>query len=95
VTENGAAFLDEPDDAGRVIDVARRAYLADHIAAAARALESGVPLQGYFAWSLLDNFEWDKGYEQRFGIVRVDFATQQRTVKASGEWYRSLIAAAP
>jgi beta-glucosidase len=95
VTENGAAFLDEPDDDGRVNDVARRAYLAGHIAAAAGALESGVPLQGYFVWSLLDNFEWDKGFEQRFGIVRVDFATQRRTVKASGEWYRSLIAAAP
>lgn len=95
VTENGAAFRDEPDNAGRVNDQARRAYLAGHIAAAAGALESGVPLQGYFVWSLLDNFEWDKGYEQRFGIVRVDFATQRRTVKASGEWYRSLIAAAP
>lgn len=65
------------------------------MAAAADALEAGVPLEGYYAWSLLDNFEWDKGYAQRFGIVRVDFASQRRTLKASGEWYRSLVAAAP
>ncbi len=95
VTENGAAFEDEPGPDGRVQDDARRRYLERHVAATAEALEAGVPLEGYHAWSLLDNFEWDKGYGQRFGIVRVDFATQRRTVKASGEWYRSLIAAAP
>jgi beta-glucosidase len=52
-----------------------------------------VPLEGYFAWSLLDNFEWAEGYDKRFGLVRVDFPTQTRTVKASGTWYRGLIAA--
>jgi beta-glucosidase len=94
VTENGAAFPDVAGTDGRVDDGARRRYLERHIVAAADALDAGVPLEGYFAWSLLDNFEWDKGYGQRFGIVRVDFASsQRRTVKASGEWYRRLIAA--
>jgi beta-glucosidase len=92
VTENGAAYEDVVVD-GTVADAERRAYLIDHLAAAADAIEAGVPLIGYFAWSLLDNFEWAFGYRQRFGIIRVDYATQQRTVKASGEWYRSLLAA--
>jgi beta-glucosidase len=95
ITENGAAFADEPDRDGRVSDAPRTTYLERHIAAAADALEAGVPLEGYYVWSLLDNFEWDKGYEQRFGLVRVDYATLRRTLKASGEWYRELIAAAP
>jgi beta-glucosidase len=94
VTENGAAFPDhEPPDGGTVDDFRRRAYLAGHMAAAAQALEEGVPLTGYFAWSLLDNFEWEKGYAQRFGIVRVDYGTLRRTLKASGTWYGSLLAA--
>jgi beta-glucosidase len=94
VTENGAAFPDEPEGEGRVPDEARRRYLEDHVGAAADAIEAGVPLEGYFVWSLLDNFEWDKGFEQRFGIVRVEYATQRRALKASGEWYRELLAAA-
>ncbi|HEX2217693.1 MAG TPA: GH1 family beta-glucosidase [Gemmatimonadales bacterium] len=94
VTENGAAFPDVPDGDGRVPDEARRRYLEGHVAAAADAIDAGVPLEGYFVWSLLDNFEWDKGFEQRFGIVRVDYRTQRRTLKASGEWYRELLAAA-
>ena len=93
VTENGAAFADEPGADGRVDDERRRAYLEGHIRAAADAIDAGVPLEGYFAWSLLDNFEWDKGFGQRFGIVRVDYGTQRRTVKASGEWYRELVTA--
>jgi beta-glucosidase len=94
VTENGAAFPDrEPPDGQTVDDFPRRAYLAGHVAAAAQALAEGVPLTGYFAWSLLDNFEWAMGYSQRFGIVRVDYTTQHRSLKASGEWYRSLLAA--
>jgi beta-glucosidase len=96
ITENGATFpeparLVEP----RLDDVERRRYLSRHIAAAAEAIEDGVPLIGYFAWSLLDNFEWALGYGTRFGIVHVDFDTQRRTVKASGDWYRSLLASAP
>ena len=86
VTENGAAYqgIDDPQ---------RVRYLETHLAAAADALESGVPLRGYFVWSLLDNFEWAMGYSARFGIVHVDYATQARTVKVSGRWYRDLIAA--
>ncbi|MEO6059038.1 MAG: GH1 family beta-glucosidase [Candidatus Limnocylindria bacterium] len=94
VTENGAGYQDVVAPDGSVNDSERRAYLASHIAAAADAIEGGVPLIGYFAWSLLDNFEWQRGYAARFGIVRVDYATQRRTVKASGRWYADLVAAA-
>ncbi|GAA2704116.1 GH1 family beta-glucosidase [Actinoplanes palleronii] len=85
VTENGAAF-DEP-----VNDHDRIAYLRDHLSACHDAIGLGAPLKGYFAWSLLDNFEWAYGYAQRFGLVHVDYATQRRTVKDSGHWYRGVI----
>jgi beta-glucosidase len=94
ITENGATFDDVPGADGVVDDVDRRSYLARHLESASEAIAEGVPLIGYFAWSLLDNYEWALGYGTRFGIVRVDFETQQRTVKASGRWYRSLLAAA-
>jgi beta-glucosidase len=94
ITENGATFPDHAGDDGSVDDEARRSYIERHLAAAAEAIEDGVPLIGYFAWSLLDNFEWALGYGTRFGIVRVDYRTQRRTVKASGKWYRDLIAGA-
>jgi beta-glucosidase len=93
VTENGAAFDDVVAADGSVDDRQRRDYVAGHVAAAADALADGVPLIGYFAWSLLDNFEWALGYGTRFGIVHVDYATQRRTVKSSGRWYASLIGA--
>jgi beta-glucosidase len=92
VTENGAAYPDPPALNGRVDDPRRQAYLEAHLAAAAEALARGVPLRGYFVWSLLDNFEWAFGYSRRFGIVHVDFASQRRTVKASGHWYGQVIA---
>jgi beta-glucosidase len=91
VTENGSAFVDVPDQHGRVEDAPRQAYLRDHLAAARRAIDAGVPLEGYFGWSLLDNFEWERGYTQRFGLVRVDYATQARTPKASAEYYARVI----
>jgi beta-glucosidase len=94
VTENGAAYDDEPDASGEISDEDRRRFLELHIAAAADALDAGTPLEGYFAWSLLDNFEWAEGYRRRFGLVRVDYATQERTVKRSGRWYGDLIRAA-
>ena len=68
------------------------AYLEGHLDAVARAIADGVDVRGYFAWSLMDNFEWSRGYAKRFGIVHVDYETQRRTVKRSGEWYRDLIA---
>ncbi|RIK34970.1 MAG: beta-glucosidase [Chloroflexi bacterium] len=84
VTENGAAFEDTLAGDGRVHDDRRVAYFRNHLAQAACVIAAGVPLHGYFAWSLLDNFEWAYGYERRFGVVHVDFATQQRTIKDSG-----------
>lgn len=93
VMENGAAYDDEKQ-AGRIVDVARLRYLANHIAAVADARDRGVPVHGYFVWSLLDNFEWAHGYSRRFGIVHVDYATQERTPKDSAYWYSSLLRAA-
>ena len=92
VTENGASYSDGPDANGRIADTRRLDYLRDHFAAAHAAMQNGVPLAGYFVWSLMDNFEWAKGYLQRFGIVWVDFETQQRLPKASALWYRDVIA---
>ena len=92
VTENGCSYNDGPDDQGEIADQRRLNYLRDHFAAVRRAMQNGVPLAGYFVWSLLDNFEWAKGYTQRFGIVWVDYATQQRTPKASAHWYSKVIA---
>ena len=93
ITENGAAFEDVVQPDGSVEDGLRQQYIASHLEAAAAAIGEGVPLIGYFAWSLLDNFEWALGYGTRFGLVHVDFATQRRTIKASGQWYRELLAA--
>lgn len=90
VTENGAAYPDVVED-GAVHDDARVAYLAGHVQAVADALREGAPVRGYFAWSLMDNFEWARGYDKRFGLVRVDYATQRRTLKDSARWYRDLI----
>jgi beta-glucosidase len=92
VTENGAAFADVRAPDGSVRDPERQAYLAEHVEAVRRALEDGVPISGYFVWSLLDNFEWSFGYSKRFGIVYVDYATLERTPKSSFYWYRDLIA---
>jgi beta-glucosidase len=93
VTENGAAYRDEPTASGAVHDPDRVAYLRAHLTAAHEALRDGVDLRGYFAWSLLDNFEWAYGYAKRFGIVHVDYPTQRRTLKDSAHWYREVIAA--
>ena len=92
VTENGCSFSDGPDASGRVADQRRLNYLRDHFAAVHRAMQNGVPLAGYFVWSLMDNFEWAKGYLQRFGIVYVDYETQQRYPKDSALWYKDVIA---
>ncbi|MEZ4767992.1 MAG: GH1 family beta-glucosidase [Caldilineales bacterium] len=83
IAENGASYSDGPDETGRVADTRRLTYIRDHLAQARRAMDAGVPLDGYFVWSLLDNFEWSHGYSQRFGIVWVDYETQQRIPKDS------------
>ncbi|MFC6080611.1 GH1 family beta-glucosidase [Sphaerisporangium aureirubrum] len=92
VTENGVPAPDEVGEDGRVDDQGRIAFLRDHLDAVGDALAEGVPVEGYYVWSFLDNFEWAEGYEPRFGIVHVDYATQRRTLKNSALWYRDLIA---
>ncbi|MBE0564505.1 MAG: beta-glucosidase [Krumholzibacteria bacterium] len=99
ITENGAAFPDPepvpgagPGGRARLADPRRVAYFRSHLAAVREALAQGVDVRGYFAWSLLDNYEWACGYAKRFGLVAVDFATQERTVKDSGWFYRDVIA---
>lgn len=91
ITENGASGEEAPDLNGRVQDELRTSYLQTHLAQLHRAIQEGVPLAGYFAWSLLDNFEWAWGYTRRFGIVYVDFDTQKRTIKDSGHWYKNFV----
>ncbi|MEV0612694.1 GH1 family beta-glucosidase [Nonomuraea sp. NPDC050404] len=90
VSENGAAFEDVLND-GRIHDRERTAYVEAHLGACKDAIDAGVPLEGYFAWSLMDNFEWAWGYGKRFGLVRVDFETQERTLKDSALWYAEII----
>jgi Beta-glucosidase/6-phospho-beta-glucosidase/beta-galactosidase len=88
ITENGAAFNDPPVAIDGVVDDPLRVeYLRGHLQAAKEAIRQGVALRGYFVWSLLDNFEWGHGYSRRFGIVHVNYETQQRTIKASGKFY--------
>ena len=92
VTENGAAFRDEADAAGRVRDLDRVAYYRGHLGACRDAVRDGVPLRGYFAWTLMDNFEWAWGYSRRFGLVSVDQRTGERRPKASYFYYRDVVA---
>ncbi|MFI9718122.1 GH1 family beta-glucosidase [Streptomyces sp. NPDC052396] len=91
ITENGAAYEDRPDIQGAVHDPERVNYLHAHLQTLLRALADGADVWGYFAWSLLDNFEWAYGYSKRFGLVYVDYATLERTPKTSARWYREVI----
>ncbi len=91
ITENGASYSDGPGPDGCIHDRRRIRYLDGHFRAAHAAIQMGVPLAGYFVWSLFDNFEWGHGYSQRFGLVWVDYQTQQRTWKDSAHWYRQVI----
>ncbi|HVB72090.1 MAG TPA: GH1 family beta-glucosidase [Ktedonobacteraceae bacterium] len=91
VTESGAAFDDQWDGNGNIHDQQRIDYLRGHIQTVARVMRQGVPIKGYFVWSFLDNFEWSEGYRKRFGLVYVDYPTQQRIVKESGRWYAGFI----
>jgi beta-glucosidase len=90
VTENGAAFKDQMIN-GVIDDAQRLAYIRDHIAATHAAIQQGVPVGAYFAWSLMDNFEWASGYAKRFGLIHVDFETQKRTLKNSALWYQNFL----
>jgi beta-glucosidase len=91
VTESGAAFEDVPDADGHVHDAERAEYLRDHIGATASAVAEGARVQGFYAWSLTDNFEWSYGYWPRFGLAYVDYPSQRRTIKHSGEVYAAII----
>lgn len=93
VMENGAAFHDELSAQGTVHDPQRQSYLERHLLAAAHALDAGVPLKGYFVWSLMDNFEWGEGYTKRFGLIYIDYPTQRRIWKESAHWYKGVITA--
>ena len=91
ITENGAAYDTGPDEDGRIRDVRRQEYIHGHLAACHQAIADGIPLAGYFAWSLMDNFEWAYGYDKRFGLVWVDYTTQERICKDSALWFRDVI----
>jgi beta-glucosidase len=93
ITESGCSFGDGPDAEGVVDDQRRIDYHEAHLNAVATAIQRGVDIRGYYAWSLMDNFEWAEGFKQRFGLVHVDYETLQRTPKKSFAWYRDLIAA--
>jgi beta-glucosidase len=93
ITENGSCYDDVVGADGEVDDAGRRDYLERHLQALKNAVDAGVPVKGYFAWSLIDNFEWAEGYERRFGLVHVDYATQERRIKRSGKWYREFLRA--
>ncbi len=92
ITENGAAFEDTLRADGTVQDEQRQRYLHRHFSAAHQAIQAGVPLRGYFVWSLMDNYEWTFGYSQRFGLIYVDYPTQERHIKQSGYFYQGVIA---
>jgi beta-glucosidase len=94
ITENGAAYEDGPVVNGTVEDPDRVAFLRTHLDALSRAVADGVDVRRYFAWSMLDNFEWEHGYAKRFGLVYVDYSTQRRVPKRSSLWYRDFIASA-
>jgi len=91
ITENGAAYPDVIDPDGRIRDAERIEYLRLHLEQAARVVGAGIPLRGYFAWSLMDNFEWSYGFTKRFGLVHVDFDTGERTPKDSYRWFKRTI----
>jgi beta-glucosidase len=94
VTENGAAYHDEVIE-GKIHDEARINYLNTYLQQVLKAKKEGVPVNGYFVWSFTDNFEWAEGFQQRFGLVYIDYATQKRIIKSSGHWFRNFLSASP
>ena len=91
VTENGASWPDEVSEDGRIRDIDRYTYLHDHMLAVQQAIAEGADIRGYMAWSLMDNFEWGYGYSKRFGMLRVDYPTSERTWKDSAYWYQETL----
>ena len=91
VTENGASYADGPDEHGKVHDQRRIEYLQSHLQVVWQAIQAGIPVTGYLQWSLMDNFEWARGYSQRFGAIYVDYETQKRTIKDSAYWFADFI----
>jgi beta-glucosidase len=91
ITENGAAYPDVINSQGRVEDPLRIAYLNEHLKSVSKAIAVGIPVKGYFVWSMVDNFEWAHGYSMRFGLIYVDYETQKRILKSSAEWYQTVI----
>ena len=92
ITENGCAYDDGPGQGGKIDDARRISYLREYLGQLSRAIRDGADVRGYHVWSLMDNFEWAEGFGQRFGLIYVDYRTQRRTVKASGEWYARVAA---
>jgi beta-glucosidase len=91
ITENGASFKDEVSADGSIHDPRRQSYLREHFLQVYKAMQDGVDMRGYFVWSLMDNFEWGHGFTKRFGLIRVDYDTLQRTPKESAKWYAGVI----
>jgi beta-glucosidase len=91
LTENGCAVADVPDGEGFVDDRDRIRYLQAHLGALHQAISEGANVRGYFVWSIFDNFEWERGYSKRFGLVRLDYRTQRRIPKQSAHWYSNVI----
>jgi beta-glucosidase len=92
ITENGCSATDQPAADGAVDDIDRIMFLRNYLTQLQRATAEGVPVRGYFHWSLMDNFEWADGYGTRFGLLHVDYATQRRTPKLSASFYREVVA---
>jgi beta-glucosidase len=92
ITENGTSAADTPDATGAINDLDRVMYLRNYLTQLQRATSEGVPVRGYFLWSLLDNFEWADGYATRFGLIHVEYETQKRTPKLSASFFREVIA---
>ena len=92
ITENGLCQDDAPNEAGEILDLGRREFYRGYLIQLHRAVADGYDVRGFFAWSLLDNFEWAYGYAKRFGLVHVDYATQKRTPKLSARWFSQVIA---
>ena len=91
ITENGCGYDHEPVVQGEVIDTHRREFVRGYLKEVLRAIQDGVPIEGYFLWSFLDNYEWEDGYTRRFGIVHTDYQTLERTPKLSAHWYANVM----